>query len=56
MTPPSGTNETYGTLCSAGSTEGASHRSGLNQALLSRLLQRRKAYDGCAGVGGGIWP
>ena len=39
-------------VCSDGSTEGASHRSGLNQAL-SRLLQRRKAYDGCAGVGGG---
>lgn len=56
MTPPSGTNETYGTLCSAGSTEEASHRSGLNQALLSRLLQRRKAYDGCTGVGGGICP
>lgn len=45
------TNKASSPLCSAGSTEGASHRSGLNQAL-SRLLQRRKAYDGCAGVGG----
>lgn len=45
------TNKASSPLCSDESTGMASHRAGMHQAL-SRLLQRRKAYDGCAGVGG----